>query len=43
MTYIRQADTWLFIEKTDLSETIPIENNKISLTDIYQKIDFDLL
>ncbi len=40
MTYIRQADAWLFIEKTDMSEAIPVENNQISLADIYQKIDF---
>ena len=43
MTYIRQEDAWLFIEKTDISASIPVENNQISLTDIYQKIDFDLL
>jgi Uma2 family endonuclease len=40
MTYIRQPNSWLFVEKTDISASIPVENSTISLADIYQKIDF---
>ena len=42
-TYIRQANNWLYVEKTDISDSIPVENGQIQLSDIYQKIDFWLI
>ena len=39
-TYIRQPNNWLYVEKTDISNVIPVENGQIELSDIYQKIDF---
>jgi hypothetical protein len=40
MTYIRQPNGWFYVEKTDISDAIPVENTTIALEDIYQKIDF---
>jgi Uma2 family endonuclease len=40
MTYIRQPNGWFYVEKTDISDTIPVENTTVALEDIYQKIDF---
>ena len=39
VTYVRQGDNWLYVEKTGVSDSIPVENGQIELSDIYQKID----